>query len=97
MAVELKNRIALDLGVNVPMVKFLQGPSVEEAVAYLFEQLTQEVSDSPAPLVAGVAPFQEEHENGRLDEQLLANLDRLSDEEVDSLLADTLAEEEGSE
>lgn len=97
MAVELKNRIALDLGVNVPMVKFLQGPSVEEAVAYLFEQLTQEVSDSAAPLVAGVAPFQEEHENGRLDEQLLANLDRLSDEEVDSLLADTLAEEEGSE
>jgi hypothetical protein len=25
MAVELKNRIAVDLGVNVPMVKFLQG------------------------------------------------------------------------
>jgi len=36
MAVELKNRIALDLGVNVPMVKFLQDPSVEEATAYLF-------------------------------------------------------------
>ena len=97
MAVELKNRIALDLGVNVPMVKFLQGPSVEEAVAYLFEQLTQEVSDPPAPSAAGVTPFQGGHENGSVDEQLLANLDRLSDEEVDSLLADTLAEEEGSE
>ena len=32
MAVELKNRIALDLKVNVPVVKFLQGFSVDQAV-----------------------------------------------------------------
>ena len=31
MAVELKNRISADLGVNVPMVKFLQGFSVAQA------------------------------------------------------------------
>ena len=37
MAVELKNRIAVDLGVNVPMVKFLQGPSVEQAAAQLLD------------------------------------------------------------
>ena len=41
MAVELKNRIAVDLGVNVPMVKFLQGPSVEQAATQILDQLTQ--------------------------------------------------------
>jgi len=97
MAVELKNRIALDLGVNVPMVKFLQGPSVEEAAAYLFEQLTQGVSDTPAALASAVAQRHGEQKNGRVDEHLLANLDRLSDEEVNSLLTVTLAEEEGGE
>ena len=97
MAVELKNRIALDLGVNVPMVKFLQGPSVEEAAAYLFEQLTEGLSDAPAALASTVAQRHGEQENGRVNEHLLANLDQLSDEEVNSLLTDTLAEEEGSE
>ena len=97
MAVELKNRIALDLGVNVPMVKFLQGPSVEEAAAYLFEQLTEGLSDAPAALASTVAQRHGEQEKGRVNEHLLANLDQLSDEEVNSLLTDTLAEEEGSE
>jgi len=97
MAVELKNRIALDLCVNVPMVKFLQGPSVEEATSYLFEQLMQGVSDAPAPLASAVAQRNGKQANGRVDEHLLANLDELSDEEVNSLLTDTLAEEESSE
>jgi NAD(P)-dependent dehydrogenase (short-subunit alcohol dehydrogenase family)/acyl carrier protein len=97
MAVELKNRIALDLGVNVPMVKFLQGPSVEEAAAYLFEQLTQEVSDAPVALASAVAQRNGKQANGRVEEHLLANLDQLSDEEVNSLLTETLAEEESSE
>ena len=47
MAVELKNRISADLGVNVPMVKFLQGFSVAQAATQLLEQLTAEV-DSPS-------------------------------------------------
>jgi acyl carrier protein len=97
MAVELKNRIALDLGVNVPMVKFLQGPSVEEAAAYLFEQLTQEVSDAPVALASAAAQRNGKQANGRVEEHLLANLDQLSDEEVNSLLTETLAEEESSE
>ena len=39
MAVELKNRIALDLKVNIPVVKFLQDFSVEQAVTQVLEQL----------------------------------------------------------
>ena len=33
MAVQLKNRIETDLGVVVPMIEFLQGPSVEQLVS----------------------------------------------------------------
>ena len=42
MAVELKNRIAVDLRVNVPMVKFLQGFSVDQAATQVLDQLTAE-------------------------------------------------------
>src|SRR5208283_2064684 len=55
MAVELKNRIAVDLGVNVPMVRFLEGPSVAQAAAQVLDQLTAEVSASSAPPAPTVA------------------------------------------
>ncbi len=97
MAVELKNRIAVDLGVNVPMVKFLQGPSVEQAATQLLDQLTAEVSNGSAAPVPTVTQQHGEQTNGNIDEHLLANLEQLSDEEVNSLLTDMLAKEEVSE
>ena len=90
MAVELKNRIAVDLGVNVPMVKFLQGPSVAQAATQILDELTAELSNSSAQLASAVAQSQKEYENGDANGQLLANLDQLSDEEVNSLLTDIL-------
>jgi acyl carrier protein len=97
MAVELKNRIAVDLGVNVPMVKFLEGLSVDQAATQVLDQLTAEASTSSVPLALAVTSRQREQKNGSITEQLLANLDQLSDEEVDSLLTEMLAEEKGSE
>jgi acyl transferase domain-containing protein/acyl carrier protein len=97
MAVELKNRIAVDLGVNVPMVTFLSGPSVEQAAAQLLHLLTSEPSLSSAPLVEATVERHGEHKNGAGDEHLLENLDQYSDEEVNSLLADLLAKEEVGE
>jgi myxalamid-type polyketide synthase MxaD len=89
MAVELKNRIAVDLKVNVPVVKFLQGFSVDQAVTQVMEQLTAEAANPTTPLAPAVA---QPGEQGNA-EHLLANLDQLSDEKVDSLLTDMLAEE----
>jgi NAD(P)-dependent dehydrogenase (short-subunit alcohol dehydrogenase family)/acyl carrier protein len=102
MAVELKNRIAVDLGVNVPMVKFLQGPSVAQAATQILDQLTAELANSsalPAPAVAlrHEEYKKEEHKNGDANGQLLAKLDQLSDEEVNSLLTDMLEKAEISE
>jgi acyl transferase domain-containing protein/acyl carrier protein len=92
MAVELRNRIAIDLGVKVPVVKFLQGFSVDEAVTQVLDQLTAEGSSPPAPLAPAVTQQQDPIEKQNA-EQLLANLDQLSDEKVDSLLTDMLADE----
>jgi phthiocerol/phenolphthiocerol synthesis type-I polyketide synthase D len=84
MAVALKNRIAVDLGVNVPMVKFLQGFSVAEAVPQILEQLTAEAAVPSLPVAAINVPVPED-------------LDKLSDEQVQTLLTDMLAIEEANE
>jgi myxalamid-type polyketide synthase MxaE and MxaD len=89
MAVELKNRIAVDLKVNVPVVKFLQGFSVDQAVTQVLEQLATEAADPTMPPAPAVAPLEEQ----RNAERLLANLDQLTDEQVSALLGDMLAEE----
>jgi acyl transferase domain-containing protein/acyl carrier protein len=89
MAVELKNRIAVDLKVNVPVVKFLQGFSVDQAVTQVLEQLATDAADPTVPPAPLVAPL-DERQNA---ERLLAKLDHLSDEQVSALLSDMLAEE----
>jgi acyl carrier protein len=89
MTVELKNRIAVDLKVNVPVAKFLQGVSVAQAVTQVLDQLAAEAANPTTPLAPPVAQPGEQ----RNAERLLANLDQLSDEQVGSLLTDMLGEE----
>lgn len=84
MAVELKNRIATDLGVNIPMVTFLSGPSVEQAATQLLQLL---ITEAPAASVP-VAP------NDIVNQAPPADVDQYSDEEVNALLTDLVAKEE---
>ncbi|MGA2410902.1 MAG: beta-ketoacyl reductase [Candidatus Binataceae bacterium] len=97
MAVELKNRIAIDLGINVPMVTFLMGPSVEQATSQLLNLFVSETTTSSASFRSLIACSQDEGKKAGAGERLLEDLDRFSDEEVNSLLADLLAEEEVGE
>ena len=97
MAVEVKNRIAVDLGVNVPMVTFLSGPSVEQAAVELLQLLTSETSGLVTPLASATTHHLGEQTNSGTDAHLMENLDQLSDDEVNSLLTDLLAKEEVSE
>jgi acyl carrier protein len=87
MAVELKNRISADLGVNVPMVKFLQGFSVAQAATQLFEQLTVD-ADKPS----AIRPAARE-QGSDVDEDLLASIGDLSEEQVNSMLTDMLTKD----
>jgi len=84
MAVALKNRIAVDLGVNVPMVKFLQGLSVAEAAPQILAQLTAEAAVPSMPVAGINAPLPQD-------------LDQLSDEQVHALLTEMLAIDEANE
>jgi len=88
MAVELKNRISADLGVNVPLVKFLQGFSVAQAATQFLEQLTAEAGNP-----SQVRPLTYPRENDGVGEDLLANIDELSEEQVNSMLADMLTKD----
>jgi hypothetical protein len=92
MAVELKNRIAVDLKVNVPVVKFLQGFSVDQAVTQVLEQLAAGAANPTMSLAPAVTEHKKHIDKGNA-ERLLANLDQLSDEKVDSLLTEMLGEE----
>ena len=51
MAVQLKNRIEADLGLVVPMIQFLQGPSVEQLVPVLLDA-AQSPTEGVAPRAA---------------------------------------------
>jgi myxalamid-type polyketide synthase MxaB len=87
MAIELKNRIEADLGVTVPMVKFLEGPSVRDLALYLADQIRSQgagVGDQGAPVLTPDSAG-----------QLLARLDDLSDDQVDALLAELTAADKG--
>ena len=81
MAVEIRNRVEADAGIALPLVRLLQGPSTLELAAGILETWTASSG--------GSAP--ESHDNAgddrRLEaEELLAQLDTFSDDEVASLL-----------
>jgi acyl carrier protein len=83
MAVELKNRVELDLEVTIPVTALLQGPTLAQLATLLLEQLNTPTISVPAPALA-----QQE-----IAEQLLAKVDQLSDTEVDSLLRQVIDDE----
>jgi NADPH:quinone reductase-like Zn-dependent oxidoreductase/acyl carrier protein len=95
MAVELKNRVETDLEFTLPVTSLLQGPTLSQLAGILLEQLAPQTPGEAA------APASNGHEDGRIagqidEEELLAKLDELSDEEVDTLLQEMLEEEAGA-
>jgi phthiocerol/phenolphthiocerol synthesis type-I polyketide synthase D len=103
MAIELKNRIELELNVHIPIVTFLQGPSIQQFASELRAQLFQ-AAPTPSKQAHDEQPRLEQLEqeaalNGSVDaqaaEQLLAQLDQLSDAEVDALLGTLAPQENG--
>ncbi len=94
MAIELKNRIELELHVHIPIVTFLQGPSIQQFAGELLIQLSQSAPALPGQAAQGQA--QSQNPQATLDpQQLLAQLDQLSEGEVDALLGSVLQQENG--
>ncbi len=85
MAIELKNRIERELQIRIPIVTFLQGPTITQFAGQVLEQVA--VSPVAEPALAGASVGKGQAADA---EQLLSQLDQLSDREVDALLAQML-------
>ena len=84
MLTELKHRIEQDLNVSLPLVSLLQGPSVQQLGELIREQQADALPEAPP---ASETPDE-------LDaEQLLDQLDDMSEEEIERLLS-LMADEE---
>jgi hypothetical protein len=88
MTVELKNRIELDAGVIVPMVKLLEGPSMSQLAATI-ESLLNTATPDPHTLATPAT-----HDGQLQAAAVLADIDGLSDDQVDALLTQLLANSE---
>jgi phthiocerol/phenolphthiocerol synthesis type-I polyketide synthase C len=97
VAVELRAQIERDLGIVVPVVRLLDGPSVTGLAGWLVERLSPATAE-PTPVASDDAPAV----NGGIgtDPQwmdVLGRLPDISDDDVDALLRDVLAAREGQD
>ncbi|MBA2682485.1 MAG: acyl carrier protein [Ktedonobacteraceae bacterium] len=88
MAIELKNRLEVELAVRIPIVTFLQGPSIVQFTAQLLDQLqakgkTEETSEQQNQVSSVIDADSLSKQDAA---QLLSQLDHLSDQDVDALL-----------
>ena len=94
MAVELKNLVEIDLEMTLPVTVLLQGPSLAQLSARLTSQLDAMAPPTSAapPVSTAVGTAAPALTGQPTPEQLLATVDELPDEAVDSLLRDLMAE-----
>lgn len=88
MAVELKNRIEKDIGVTLPTVELMRGPTVLKLSHVILKLLTG--TDASAPTEPDIRPSEPEQQPATL----LQQLDQLSDQDVDKLLSHLVDESE---
>ena len=83
MAMEIKSRVEAELGVELHMVQLLEGPSIADLVQILLPQLAngeaKRQAIQQAPSFSDVLPGEEAA-------RLLADLDNLSEAEIDGLM-----------
>lgn len=94
MAIELKNRIDLSLGVTISVVELLQGFSLAQIAARLLpqiEQLTPEFVAADGPITTEEVQQLAEQLGDTTLAELLGELDSLSEAEVEALLMEQIA------
>jgi phthiocerol/phenolphthiocerol synthesis type-I polyketide synthase C len=99
VAVELRAQIERDLGIHVPVVRLLDGPSVTGLTGWLVDQLSGSTAEPAAVAAKDTHTTQVNGTNGA-DPQwmdVLGRLPDISDDDVDALLRDVLATREGQD
>ncbi|NOK59263.1 MAG: Non-ribosomal peptide synthetase component F [Chloroflexi bacterium AL-N10] len=98
MATEFRNRVDLQCGISFSVVELLQGPTLTQLGARALEQLqprieqearVTELLSKDTPLSAEVLQELAEGVDSEVVTQLLAEMENLSEEDVEALLAET--------
>lgn len=108
MAIELKNRLEHELDLRIPIVTFLQGPSIAQFAAQIKDQLAEKIQ--PVQLTESTTSQMQTITETTLErpevhqvlqqeeaETLLSQLDQLSEQEVDALLNRMIPGEQSSD
>lgn len=85
MAIELKNKVNLELGVNLNLVRYMEETDINQLSKELREQIP-ELLKRAGKNDAEVPPADVRHSDGKKARDILADLDNLSEEELDKLL-----------
>jgi acyl transferase domain-containing protein/acyl-CoA synthetase (AMP-forming)/AMP-acid ligase II/acyl carrier protein/NAD(P)-dependent dehydrogenase (short-subunit alcohol dehydrogenase family)/SAM-dependent methyltransferase len=85
MAIELKNRVNIELGVNLNLVRYMEETDINQLSSELKEQIPKLLDKSANVANAKVKTSTEKSEEEKARD-LLAGLDNLSEEELDKLL-----------
>jgi acyl carrier protein len=105
-AMELRRKVELDLGIVLPVVQLLDGPSVAGLADWLDDQLFGAAPAQPDPTVAadtratqhnGAPAAETTDVAGSRWMDLLAQVPEVSDDDVDELLREILAAREGQD
>jgi acyl carrier protein len=79
MAVEMRTKLSVDLGVDIPITKFSEDVTVINLAVFVNEQLTEKIPISPVSVINSV-------DDNSISEELLAQLNQLTAQEIDALL-----------
>jgi acyl carrier protein len=82
MAVEMRTQLSVDLGVDIPLTMFAEEVTVTSVATFVNEQLMETLS--PVSVTAKTNDEQ-------ISEQMLIELNQLTDAEIDTLLSSVLS------
>ncbi|MEO0249699.1 MAG: type I polyketide synthase, partial [candidate division WOR-3 bacterium] len=94
MMVELRNKIERELGVSLPAVELMRGPSISTLSQVLLDQLTGFDAASRKHLEPEIQRRRSSEIDAQAAEELVQRIDQLSGEEVDALLTQLIDEGE---
>jgi myxalamid-type polyketide synthase MxaB len=91
MAVELKNRLEVDLGVSLPLTLLFDYPTIEALVGYLAQEVLGQLPAPPANQPEDLRTSAEVHDTAA-EVHDTAGLSKLSEDEIADLVAKELSE-----
>jgi len=86
MAIELKNKVNIELGVDLNIVRYMEDTNIMKLAEELKEHLKEKIKSNGSALNGGTKNIKHEITEDEKTRDLLENLDNLSEAELDKLL-----------